>query len=163
MTSRTAKVESLLIDLRCTEFDLGMALHSVKKNESYREEIGEGIDTWHDYLYMIGLTNREASYLISAYLWSNTLDEESLKVVADIPKESLKKLVSNKETDPEMILAAQTLTVKDFKERFYDHKTKDKGKRTYTYMVMKKCNETGTLEKVHGVESEEITKKINVE
>ena len=56
----------------------------------------------------------------------------------------------------DMLGDATHLTQAQFKESVYDVKTDNKGERTYTYLIMKKCNETGTMQKVHDVSSDKI-------
>lgn len=135
---------------REVEIELGRMLLEAKQN--YRELIGEGINTWHDFLAQpeIAMTNSEAQFLM------DIAETFFVQDYVQMPKASAKLILKMQDQDEEVISAAKTLSVKDFRDRYYDITTKEKGERTYSYMVMRKCNETGNLTKVHKVESEEV-------
>ena len=134
---------------------LAEALNDAKEDEYWHTEIGEGVGGLSDYLSMpeIGLTVRECNEMVAVLDLVRTHFSDTYR---NVPLATLKYMAKRGITDTEMVDAAQHLTIKDFKERNFDHTTEDKGERTYTYMVMKKCNETGNMTKVHGVESEEV-------
>lgn len=146
---------------------IGKLLFILRRNETYKNAIGEC--SWTEYIAQpeISLTKGEADRLIQIY-------EEFVKrlgfsedEVAEIPIKNIHYLLpiaKSKErgaVEP-LFYDAQHLSQKDFRERIYDikHNTDN---RTYSYMVMRKCNETGTLTKVHNISSEEIIEKLNVE
>lgn len=152
----TSKHETLvnLLHLNLARtLEIASFLKEIRDGELYTKEIGQGIDTWHDYLSQpeIGMTVHEANTLINLmdYMVRNGIDPD-----CGIPTKTLKFLAKNNIDNPEIIYAASQLTHKDFKELHYDKgSTKP---RTYTYMLMKRCNETGNLTKVHGIESSEL-------
>lgn len=149
-------LESLRLN-RIVTHELGKQLKKIKENESWVYEIGNGIDTWHEYLSQpeIGMTVREANDLIKMADYARKTNTNP----QEFSTKNYKMLVKEHESNEEIIESAKVLSNRDFKERYYDHKTADKGKRTYTYMVMKRCNETNNMSKVHGVESDEVLKK----
>ncbi len=163
MTSKNNELVTLLKSVRIAGVHAGHLLMEMREGERYKEEIGEGINTWHDYLSQpdIGMSVVEANALIKLFQFC-TSHNISDHTIARIPTPTLKHLVKNSATLPteEILEAGATLSTRDFKERFYDHVTEDKGKRTYTYMVMKKCLETGTMTKVYEDELEEGIKQI---
>lgn len=149
---------------------MGELLYQLKVDDNYLEAVGEGIDTWIDYIKQpeIGLSKGEANRLIDIYhYFINTLGFKK-DYIANVPIKNLHyllpivKKMEDKEDVSELLNEATHLSQKDFRERVYDIKSDD-GERTYTYVVMKKCNETNTMERVYDIESEDIVKifKIN--
>lgn len=148
---------------------MGKLLSELNKGDVFREAIGEGIDTWIDYISQpeIGLSKAEADRLIQIY------EEFVLRLgfkeefISSIPVKNIHYLLPlvKKHDDTfdvlEMLENAQYLSQKDFRERVYDLKTGNE-ERTYEYLIMKKCIETGGLTKVHGVSSEEIKEQFDV-
>lgn len=156
-------IKKVINTYNCYSFLVGMYLSELKKTGHYKEVMGEGQDKWHDFLFEWGITPYQANQLMRA---ADVLEnvEKPTKQAAEIPAATLKYLGSlDQEITQEMLDEAKVLTLKDFKERYYDIVTEDKGKRTYSYMVMRKCNETGTLSRVQGVESDAITNTFNRE
>lgn len=133
-------------------FDLGQVLQEIKNEESYKTEIGAGIDTWHQFLSQpeVGMTVNEANYFIKVFELASNTDFD----VRTIPPKSL-KLIITKGAPDELFEDAATLSAADFKERHYDVET-GKEERTYEYLVMRRCNETGGLSKMNGIESQEV-------
>jgi hypothetical protein len=153
------KLKDLIKYHRITRYEMGAILHRFKSDQLWEEEIGEGVGGFHDFVAMpeIGLTTREANVLIQDYEF---IEELGLDAEA-LPTANLRHMVkTNRGITGEMVEAAMHLSPKDFKERYYDI-AKPEGERTYTYMVMRRCIETGNLEKVHGVESEEVLQAFN--
>lgn len=128
-------------------------------HDEYQEMVGEGINTWRDFVEQpeIGLTVREANQLIKLSKW------ESL---AGVPLTYLNlstaKFAANKGVlDAGLLDDMKVLSLKDWKERHYDVEQKqDNAPRTYEYMVMKRCKETGSLQRVYGEELEEAKDKV---
>lgn len=141
---------------------IGRLLFELQKNESYKEAIGAGIDTWDDYLAQpeIGLSRGEASRLTQIYetfIVKFGLDES---YVSSIPIKNLHYLLpiakdKNKNSLSELIEDAKNLSQKDFRERVYEAKTSSQ-ERTYEYLIMKRCVETGGLSRVHEFSSEDV-------
>jgi hypothetical protein len=140
---------------------MGEILYILKKNENYQSVAG--ITTWIDYLAQpeISLTIREANRLVDIYKTfclqlGFTSDE-----LGEVPIKSIHYLLpvirdkTREEVEP-MLEDAKVLSQKDFRERVYDYKTEEEGDRTYEYIIMRKCIETGNMSKVHGVASDDI-------
>lgn len=142
---------------------IGKLLYELNKDDNFLDAVGEGIDTWDDYISQpeISLSRGEANRLMQIYeefvlkigLTETELSEIPVKnlhyilpmVKKGLPKEQLDVLIDD----------ARHLAQKDFKEKVYETKH-DTDERTYEYMVMKRCIETGVLTKVHDITSEQI-------
>lgn len=142
---------------------MGEVLSALKHNDTFREAVGEGYDTWQAYLAQpeIGLSVSEANRLIQIYetfVLKFRLDPERL---ANVPLKNLHYLLPIvKDMDDEsevdaLVNDAASLSQRDFRERIQDLKS-DSGLRTYEFVLMKKCIETGSMRKVHGVSSADI-------
>jgi hypothetical protein len=150
---------------------IGKLLHELKKKDLYKEAIGAGMEKWDDYLSQpeIGMTRGEANRLEQIYNEFVVIYDFPEQEIAEVPLKSLHYILPiakqgyvDREEIEEMLEEARTLTQKDFRERMYERKN-DTDERTYTYVVMKKCDQTGSLSKVWGVSSDEIKEKLNVE
>lgn len=148
---------------------MGKLLRELKDGDKYKEAVGAGIDTWNDYLAQpeIGLSIGEANRLVQIYgefVVRLGFDEE---YVATIPLKSIHYLLPivksmDGEDDVDGLLEdARNLSQKDFKERLFEIKHEDK-ERTYEYLVMEKCIETGNMTKVHDVNSDLIKETFNL-
>jgi hypothetical protein len=142
------------------KYTIGKHLKTLRDTEDYKKL--SGLESWFDFLAQpeIDLTAQEANKLISNYefIVSNNLPQD-----ISSRRISLLKKISN---PIEIYNETALLSYKDMKERIVDLDNEKSGKsntRTYKYVIMRKCLETGTLEKVNGVESPEIlnTFKIN--
>lgn len=142
---------------------IGKLLYQLNTGSKFLKAVGEGINTWEDYIAQpeIGLARGEASRLMQIYeefVLRLGLSEEE---VAKIPVKNIHYLlpiVKGKKTTKEMMSLiddARHLSQKDFKERVYEAKH-EIDERTYEYLVMKRCVETGNLSRVHGITSEKI-------
>lgn len=141
-------------------------LLSQLKNE-YQLAVGEGIDTWQDYVTQpeIGMTVGEANRLIQIYdvfIEKMGYPEE---YIASIPLKNLHYLLplaKKGEDTGQLMEDASVLSQKDFRERVYEFKN-DTDERTYSYMIMRKCDQTGSLNKIHGIESDKIKEDYGLE
>lgn len=148
---------------------MGKLLYELKSNDSYLQAVGEGIETWQSYLAQpeIGLSVGEANRLIQIYetfVLKFGIEEGYL---ASVPVKNLHYLLpmakymdevsENGEEHPIHALLADAahLSQRDFRERVRDLQNDD-GVRTYEYIIMRKCRETGGMRKVHDIESEVI-------
>lgn len=154
----------------------GKYLYNLRKNSNYREAIGDGIDSWHDFLAQpeIGMSPTQANKLLNIYeLFIKQLkyeEEEIIKISIKTLnylikwREEIEKL--DKKLCDEIIIQAQVLSFKDFKEVYFDHKNKEdqesKEVRTYEYIIMKKCHQTGNMTKVHDIDSQQIETIFNL-
>lgn len=153
---------------------MGKALYYLKRDDLYKQAVGQGADTWEDYLRQpeIGLSRDEAGRLMQIYtifVLKLGYDEST---IAAVPIKNMhyllplvKKMESKDEAD-DLVADATLLSQKDFKERIYDAKALEMGERatrTYEYLIMRKTVETGTLEKVHDIDSDMIKRMFNLE
>ena len=145
------------------EVEQGKQLWLLKANNLFKKAIGDGIDTWVDYLKMpeVSISSSEANRKMDIYKIFILDYGFPEALVAEAKTKSLHYILPIvKDGDYEkdeveiMILAAQTLSQKDLRERIYDIKTCDVGPRTYEFILMVRCRETKTLQKVHGVNHE---------
>lgn len=140
---------------------LGQVLWQLKADNLFQKSIGAGIETWADFLKQpeIGLDIREANRAMELYGQFVLKLGYSVEDLAEAKTKSLHYLLPLVKSDQlpreridELVGAAKTLTINQFRESLYDAKTEDTGVRTYQLVLMRKCNETGTLQKVHGVD-----------
>lgn len=151
---------------------MGQLLHELKEEDNFKLVIGEGIDTWNDYISQpeIGLSKAEADRLIQIYEQFVLRFGISPEELATVPVKNIhyllpiiKEMDETEENSVEAYLAdARELSQKDFRERVHDIKSGEDGLRTYEYVVMRKCLETGGLQKVHGIDSETIRQTFNL-
>lgn len=141
----------------------GKLLWQLKANNLYLEAFGEGIDTWEEFLRTpeIALTVSEANRMMQMYEFFVIKYGLSETDLSEVPIKSLHHLLPRlksgdvkEEQIEELIAAGKTLTYHQFKERLHD--MQDNGLRTYTFSVMKRCNETGNLSRVQEITHEEI-------
>lgn len=135
--------------------DFGMALAMIKEGRQYADVFGDPI-TWVDYLAQpeIGLTPIKAQRMIDMSTYYADSDE-----ALDIPPDSVTALVKVGHTKQNFD-DARYLTTKDLKEKIFEDKEPE-AEQTYTYLVMKKSDQTGNLSKVCGVSNEEVEQFIN--
>ncbi len=151
---------------------IGKLLYKLNSNSSFLEAVGEGINTWDDYISQpeIGLNRGEAQRLIQIYeqfVLRLGLSEEE---VSKIPIKNIHYLLplvkSATEEEADNIRAlvddATHLSQKDFKERLWDSKHEEE-ERTYEYLIMRKCIETGNMAKVHGITSTQIIEALKLD
>lgn len=158
-----------LISLQNTSRELdimkGRTLWELKADNTYKKSFGEGgDDSWAAFLKNpeIGLTVSEANRAMQLYEYFILKYEFSETDLAHIPVKSLNYMLPRlksgeigKENIGELVEAARNLTFADFRDTFYD--VTDSGVRTYQFLIMKKCNETGNLSKVHNIASDRIS------
>ncbi len=139
----------------------GEVLTMLKEDDAWRRAVGEGIDTWDDFLKQpeISISRLEAERMMKAWSIANS-SGRSLVDLEQIPVASIKKLTELENITDEILNQAITLSVKDFKEAIAENENIQT--RTYIYMVMRKCKETGNMTKVHGIESDFIKETFNI-
>ena|SRR3990167_5733605 len=151
---------------------IGKLLYILHQNDTFTNAVGEGINTWDDYISQpeIGLNRGEASRMIQIYeqfvLRLGIPEEE----VAKIPLKNIHYLLpiikgATEETADDinaLIEDAKNLSQKDFRERVYESKNETQ-ERTYEYLLMSRCLETGTLKRVHGYTSEQLKELLKID
>lgn len=152
---------------RASVVAIGKYLFDLKTEDRWRDAIGS-VDTWSDFLKLpeIGLDTREANRAMEVYeefAVKRNYDIEQLGKVSTKALHSLLPLVKKGALDDEQIKGllsdGANLSQAGFKERLHDvkfEKTEEKPIRTYQFLLMRKCVETGTMAKVHGVEHNDI-------
>lgn len=120
------------------------------------EELYDGYaDTFIDMVKSpeIGFTNAEVQTLIKIYDMFGLLEPD------DLPSHHSMKLMVNKKVDMDLLEAAKTLSVTDFKESIKDKELNTQD-RTYRYEIIRRTIETGNINKVYGDEINEALKQI---
>lgn len=137
---------------------LGGQLHAMKQFGAYR--MATGINTWEEYLEQpeVNISKHRASKLISIYVYFAELLKFTPERLQDVPTYALDYIRKAGLVDIGVIESlfddARILSRKDFKEKFQDDVVSVE--RTYTYLLMKKANETGAMTKVHDVPLSEL-------
>ena len=143
----------------------GKILWGLKANNLYKKAFGEGIDTWEEFLRSpeIALTVSEANRMMQLYEYFVIKYEFTVETLAEVPIKSLHHLLPRLKSGeisgdkvPELVEAAQTLTFNEFKERMYDMQNEDEATRTYSYVLMRRCNETRNLTRIPEISSDDI-------
>lgn len=141
----------------------GKLLWQLHANNLFRQAFGEGVDTWEEFVRSpeIGLTVSEANRAMQLYEYfvvkfqvpENDLERVPVRALTHIlPR--LKAGDFDSSHVEELISSAQELTFFEFKERVRDMEFGPD--RTYSYMVMRRCNETKNLSKVVDISNEDI-------
>lgn len=135
---------------------MGKLLMELRVNNKWKEAIGDGITTWSAFLKQpeIGLSVGEADKLMKIYNRLADYDVNEISLV------NLKRLVDVEHITEDIVDQARTLSDKDFKEVLAENE--NISERTYVYMVMKRCKETGNMTKVHDLSSEVIKDTFNL-
>lgn len=158
------QLAELIAFSRTSVVAMGRLLRELKLDDNFRTVVGEGIDTWNAYLAQpeIGLSKGEADRLIQIYEYFVIKFGISEDQVSAVPIKNLHYLLPiAKNTDDvdmisELIGDAEHLSQRDFRERIQDVKSGEDGVRTYEYLVMRKCVETGSMQKVHSIDSDTV-------
>jgi len=149
---------------------MGRMLYHLDQDESFKNVVGEGIDTWNEYLQQpeIGLSKGEANRLIQIYENFVLRLGFSIETVSEVPVKNLHYLLPLvKGTDDvdevaDLLADATMLSQKDFREKIYESKNPEE-EQTYEYLIMKKSIQTGSLSKVHDIPSELIKETFKLE
>ncbi len=120
----------------------------------YKDMVGE-IGTWGEFLSQpeVGISTRDANSLVQLANYA-----EAIQVPIDDLNLATARMCANKGIyDTGLLPEIRTLTLKDFKERYADILAgDDNAPRTYTYMMMKRCDQTGNLYRVYDDELKQI-------
>lgn len=158
--------EKLVSMIRVTKFSFiqaGKLLCQLEKGNLFKKAIGEGVDDWEAYLRQpeLGLSKGEATRLMQIYQTFVVKYGYTEKEVSEIPIKNLHYLLplAKKEDSQEvrdLIDDAKVLHQTDFRVKVANYKYADE-ERTYEYLIMKRCVEDGTMTKIHGIGSEDIS------
>ena len=146
-------IKELAVAYRKFLLELGQEFKRVKETKSYEGFADNFIDTVKS--PEIGFTTSEANTLMKMYDMFMLLEPE------DLPSHNNMKLMVNKAVDMELLADAQTLTTTDFKEKIKDDESGTQ-ERTYTYEIIKRCNETGNIKRVYDEEEEDAKKALGI-
>lgn len=144
---------------------LGEKLYKLRANNEYKNAIGEGIDTWNDFLKQpdVAIDPREATRSMEIYEQFCVVRGYSTDELGTVPTKSLHYLlpVAKSGRLPEgdlrsLVNDAAILTRAAFKEKLHDGLSGGEGTRTFSFVLMRRCNETNNLQKVHDFDSEQI-------
>lgn len=148
---------------RAVGIGLGQLLWKLKANNLFKEAIGQGIETWNDFLKMpeIGLEMSEANramelYEIFVIKYGYTMQElseaktKSLHYLLPLAKDAS----VNESRIRELVESAKHLTQSQFREEIYDSKPGAVANATYQFVLMRRRVETGTLQIVPNVDDQ---------
>lgn len=143
--------------------ELGSYLSMLRSGDLYKQAVGEGVDTWEDYLSQpeVGLSKGEASRFMQIYEVFVERFGFNPKQVSEISLKNIQYLLplakecADKSEVQTLLSEAKTLTRQDFKDRIQEIKHAD-DVLSYEYLIMKRCDQTGRLEKIWEIPQEEI-------
>lgn len=141
---------------------MGKLLKELKDGDKFKHAIGN-IETWQQFLKQpeIGLSVYRANSLIRVY--TNLIEDMggTLEDFTGISYANLLLLSRQEKITDELIEQATTLSDRDFKEVIVENVVQNYTP-TYTYLIMKRCNETGGMRKVLDIPSEIIKETFNL-
>lgn len=146
---------------------LGKTLKELKENDKWRDAVGD-VDTWQQFVKQpeIGLSVGEANKLIDiyeTYVEKMGYDEDRLSQISIKNLKALLQKAKTLDNIESFLYQAETLSDRDFKEALIETRDDlEEVPRTYRYVVMRVCNETKNMNKVHGIESESIKKEFKI-
>ena len=145
-------LKELAVAYRKFLLELGAEFAAVKQSGDYDGYADNFIDAVKS--PEIGFNPSEVDGLIKMSHMFGLLEPD------DLPSHHNMKLMVNKKVDMELLESAQTLTPTDFKEFIRDEQDGTQ-ERTYSYEIIKRCNETGNIKRVYDDEKVEALKKLN--
>jgi len=134
---------------------MGKLLMELKRNENFKNAVGQGIDTWDDYLKQpeIDLSRGEANRLVDIYHFFIVQLGYSEEEISQIPQKNLhyllpvvKKGERSKEEIGDMIDDAKVLAQKDFRNKIKGHECTE-----YEDVPMQRCIECNKLSKKYDI------------
>lgn len=147
---------------------LASYLYDMRRYDLWRDSVG-GIDSWADFLKQpeINIPMSKANRLIRVHEYFVVGGLPGVDI-SGIPLSKLDYIARKGKSGRtlELLEAARELSSADFKELLHDvtnGKEGEEAERTYEYMVMRRCIETGSLTKVHEVASDDIKQSFNLE
>ena len=156
---------SLIAKVKVANYNLlsiGKTLKELKEGDKFMEATGS-TDTWQHFVKSpeVSMTVGEANKLIDLYETFVDRLGYTIEQLSVVPMKNLKILLPLTKNYPEnfeeLFEQAKVLSDKDLKDALIETSdTMDEVPRTYKYMIMKKCLETGNMSKVHDVASDEI-------
>lgn len=149
---------------------LGEKLYKLRANNEYKIAIGDGIDSWSDFLKQpdVAIDPREATRSMEIYEQFCVVRGYSTDELGTVPTKSLHYLLpvakSGKLPEGELrslVNDASSLSRSAFREKLHDTRSGGQGTRTFSFVLMRRCNETNNLQKVHDFDSEQIIEVFN--
>lgn len=143
---------------------LGQQLYRLKGNNAFKDAIGEGVDTWEEFLKMpeINLETREANRAMEIYEEFVIKRGYSTEMLAEAGTKTLHYLLpmvkKDELTDKQiggLLKAGAALPQKSFREKLHEVKHPETP-LTYEFVLMRRCIETNNLQKVHEIDHEQI-------
>lgn len=169
--SAVEKHQSLVKAIESAKYNfllVGKLLYELQQGELFRSAIGDGCDNWDSYISQpeIGLSRGEAGRLSQIYEYFVVRYGYDTDRVGRIPVKNLHYLLpiakkGSKEEIEALIDDAEHLPQNDFKEICYSKKNETE-ERTYEFLIMKRCVETGTMSRIKGISSEAIKETFNL-
>lgn len=148
----------------------GELLNKLRNDELYKLTNG-GMD-WEDYLKQpeVSLTTGQARKMIEIYqlfcvnmgMEAEELGFYPLTALKFILNKYKKGQFADAKKIKEVLEASKSLSFRDLKEHYQDEVIQ-MTERTYEYVIMKRCIETNNINKVHGIESDDIKSKFNLD
>lgn len=155
---------------------MGQMLFQLYADNAYQKAIGEGVDTWHDFLKLpeISIDTREANRAMAIYEELCIKRGYDTSDIAEVPVKALHYILprirNNDVRDSDiggLLKDAKNLSQAAFREHLYEVCANDgrdgavlRGagghNRTFEFVLMRRCIETNNLQKVHEVTSEQI-------
>lgn len=142
---------------------LGQQLYRLYANNAYQQAIGGDI-TWHEFLKQpeVNLDPREATRAMEVYEEFCVKRGYSTEMLAEAGTKALHYILplakSGEITEAEiegLLHDGANLPLSGFRERLYEVKSGN-GEKTYIFQLMRKCVETGTMQKVPGIDHEQV-------
>jgi hypothetical protein len=159
------KVQSICGADKVKDILLAHYLYFLKKDDAW--QAASGIETWEDYLRQpeINISRRKADKLLRIYKFFVIDNGYNYNDICKVNTSALSKIaalgISDTAKINQILDDAEHLTMRDLKESI--HERTGGGEKTYTYMVMRRCHETGNLERVHDIESDQIVNVFKLE
>jgi hypothetical protein len=162
-------IEEANKSINYAKIEMGYAIYELQKDNLYKKAIGNGIDKWNHFLKLpeVNMSNHTAKKLSSIYeVFCEGLGYDK-EVIYDCEVDNLWYVITgdvlsdtdDEQTD-ELINLARQFSNYEFKEAVQDMVYGEE--RRYDYLVMQRVKETNNLRRVHGISTEDVLNKFNI-
>jgi hypothetical protein len=162
-------IEEANKSINYAKIETGYAIYELQKDNLYKKAIGNGIDKWNHFLKLpeVNMSNHTAKKLSSIYeVFCEGLGYDK-EVIYDCEVDNLWYVITgdvlsdtdDEQTD-ELINLARQFSNYEFKEAVQDMVYGEE--RRYDYLVMQRVKETNNLRRVHGISTEDVLNKFNI-